>query len=190
MPSEIFAVVKDQIITNRLIRRNAKWIHIFKEHPNNNNCIILKQTISYELHNLSQELVTNPMSLKFQEDAGCKQKLLKAICTSSKGVIIANFNDGDHTTTVGIADELYPEDISITSKRFSMDVPAKDFIDVEMEFLYEYSEGVQGEYFTRYPVIDAELSAYFPENYEFQVFPALSSPLKKELTIMGIMYMR
>lgn len=186
MPLELFEIVKSQIIENKIIRRNAKWIHIFEENKENKDkkFIELKQTIKYELHNLSRDCVPNPLTLQFQEDIDSTQKLLKAKCKTPNGRVIASYDNNNSNNNLGVSEE-NNDDKNITEKRFNMEIPPQTYIEVEMEFLYEYYQGVQGDYFTKYPVIDAELYVYFPKNYDFNVFPVLSSPLEKKIDNNG-----
>ncbi len=184
MPEEIYHVFKRDILGAGVLRKNADWIYDFDVQPTGGIC--LKQTIKYELHNLRREKVTETFTAQF-DCAGGIAGVQKMICMS-RGTPIINYARPEMP-------EQPPEKIEIseqcdgkvvvtrrsdgsTELATSVDIDALHYIDVTMVYVTHY-EGqlVNDGYFSRYPMINAKLTANFPIGYDFSLFQAMSTEL-------------
>ncbi len=104
IPEEIFKVIKQDIIENKVVRKDAKWIYDFKQE---NEKIICTQTTRYELHNLSQAEVVDPIKLELDSIGGEPYKILSAECLEKNGnnLVYYNTNDPDNTLNITVKEE-------------------------------------------------------------------------------------
>ncbi len=175
MPKEIFTVIKEEVIENKIIRKNAKWYYDFTE--SSEGQVELRQTLKYTLHNISQHDVRNPVKariLKSSDSECCVQR----VCCVEDGVISLNYH---HESTVENEDVTIVTNGPVLIAEFNIIVPAKKEIEMTMVYLHKFKEKVQDTYFSKYPIINAILTVTFPPEYDFHIFPSFSSELRETL---------
>lgn len=189
VPAEIFEVFKSDVISNKIVRKNANWIYDFRETGKDEE-IELVQTIKYELHNVSHESVQDAISASF-DGHGVGNGVRKAVCMF-EGQELAVFDvekmqtnaSGEETINTSIDGKVtvtrYPNGHS--KLVINVEIPPNKKIDVTMVHFTLYDHFfVNDGYFTKYPMINASLTATYPESYDFEIFQALSSELKQTL---------
>ena len=174
MPAEVFAAVKENIIANKLIRRNVKWLYRFSEE---NDKIVMRQKTSYEIHNLGHLLSESEVVITSQPDANSSQELISASCVTSRGEVVSRYCHENSMKSTGI--EISTDCDRIQTTRVTVRVFPMDYAHVEIELKSVYDGFVQSACFTKLPIIDAELVAHFPKGYSFTVFSSFSSPLNE-----------
>lgn len=191
IPAEIFEVFKSDVISNKIVRKNANWIYDFRENGNNQE-IELTQTIKYELHNVSHESVSDAIHATF-DGHGLGNGIRRAVCMF-EGQELASF----HAKSDDVSRTPPNEDKTVTSEdgkviitrtpnghcnlTINVTIPPGKKIDVTLVYLTLYDNFyVNDGYFTKYPMINATLTATFPKEYEFEIFQALSSEMQRTL---------
>lgn len=174
IPEEIFAVIKSSVIETRTVRRNADWIYDFS--VSEQGVIDLRQTISYELHNISSEEISEPTKVDFSTFGDITQYLEKARCEVESRIIVI-FDKDDPTRNVGIKITKNDE-LEKTFIEFNVIIPPRKHGYVTMVFRNRYKHSVQDEYFTKTALINGSLTANFPEDYEFKLYSDMSAELR------------
>lgn len=189
VPEEIFEVFKSDVISNKIVRRNANWIYDFRETGTGEE-IELIQTIKYELHNVSHESVQDAISATF-DGHGVGHGIRKAVCML-EGQELASFDATEINKAPPTQEEqIKSKDGKVIITRYpngyskiliNVEIPPSKRIDITMVYVTLYDHFfVNDGYFTKYPMINATLTATYPETYDFEIFQALSSELKQTL---------
>ncbi|HDS1739684.1 hypothetical protein NPS49_09250 [Pseudomonas putida] len=171
IPEEIFKVIKQDIIENKVIRREAKWIYNFEKCENGIRCI---QTVRYELHNLSQAAVSDPVRLDLDSLGGNAYKLLLAECTSRDGEHLVHYDPS----------KVAEKNISInndgrkTSVQYTVTIPPNSYVVYKTIYERTYPGEITDFQGTKLPVIGLDIIATYPEGYEFDFAPVISSTSK------------
>ncbi len=174
IPSEIFQIVKTEIIENKAIRKKAHWSFVFEEVSGG---IKMTSTSHYELHNVSKEPLSEPINIEIDPLASSSQEILTAKCLSSDGTLLVEFDPQNHGNNRNIVIKETPQG----GKRigYTVKVPPGDYIESTFEYCELYSDKVYDCQHTRYPIIGLNVSAVFPRGYRFIVHPAMSNELKE-----------
>lgn len=93
IPEKIFKIIKQDIIENKVLRKDAKWLFEFSELENK---IICRQTTRYELHNLSQQEVNDPITLDLDSLGGSKYSIISAECLSASGEVLVHYDPNNN----------------------------------------------------------------------------------------------
>lgn len=165
VPDELFHIIKKDIILNKIIRRNAKWIYKFTE--TSENKIELEQTLIYTLQNLSDKELNDPIIAETIEG---HQVIKFASCTDENDQVDIFY---DHNKKDNKANVRVEGDRKII--RFTVIIPKRKHVVLNLVLSTIYSSNLQDEFFTKTPLINAALIATFPQNYKFSIFPMSSS---------------
>ncbi len=178
IPKEIFQVIKKEIINQDVIRRDAEWILDFSLNPENNEHIDLRFTCRYKAYNNCDKIIKNPITRVNCNRCDSKTYIEKVICTLHDEIIV-QYDKDDVTKNSGVT----IEDIDDNSQRinYDLEIPPKHFVEYTTVFTTRYGEAVQDEFFTVLPQIDVSITATYPEEYKFKIFPILSQDLKLKL---------
>ncbi len=176
IPPEIFEAIKTAIIQGRVVRRNATWILDFWKGQGNE--IELRQTIGFDLVNLSNLEVLEPTEVDVFVAGGSRQGLERATCTIGKDLIVS-FDAADPKTQKGV--EFKQQEPGRSAIEFAIKIPPGGTANLMTVFRNKYREFVQDEYFSKTALINADLTATFPEGYEFSLYSTLSAELRKVL---------
>lgn len=171
IPEEIFKIIKQDIIENKVIRKEAKWVYNFEKCEDGIRCT---HTVRYELHNLSQAAVSDPVRLDLNPLGGSPYKILLAECTSM---------DGKHLVHYDLA-KSKSENINIVmdekkiAVEYTIDIPPGSFVEYKTVYQQTYSGEITDYQGTKLPLIGLDIIATYPEGYEFDIAPVMSSPPK------------
>jgi len=174
IPSEIFQIVKSEIIENKAIRKKAHWTFVFEECDGG---IKMTSTTHYELHNVSKEPLTEPVNIEMEPLSSQEQEILKAKCLSSDGSILVEFNKSDPENCKNM--KIVHMKGGGKKVSYTLSVPPNDFIVSTFEHCAIYTDKIYDCQHTKYPIIDLNINSVFPKGYEFIIHPALSSDLKE-----------
>jgi len=172
MEEEFFEIIKEELLNAKLVRKNANWQYDIKKSENNK--MILKRTISYELHNMSLEDADEPMSPIFSDNI--HSKAIIKVCKIRK-------HDGTE-------EDVFPLE-QIETKPFSkskknIKVSPLSYVEVvfvvEEEFKREY---IFETHFTNYPIINLEIVVNFPEDYIFDLNDSFSTKCRLKINELG-----
>lgn len=169
IPAEIFKVIKQEIIESKVLRREAKWIYDFSE---KNGKITGRMTTRYELHNLSQKTVVDPIKLELDTVGGEEYKIITAECLSRNGEVLVHFDPSDNDNNKNI--EVDHQGIKTTVK-YSVEIPPENYVEYKTIFEREYEGNIVDAQVTKVPVVGADIIVNFPENYDFNISPTMSS---------------
>lgn len=190
VPEEIFRVIKSDVINNKIVRKDANWIYDFRELEHDKTKIELTQTIKYELHNVSHEPINDAINAVF--DAHGIAGLRRAVCML-EGKVSSSYETPSDTFEIPDKEVIeYSDDKTVTITRtpdgytkvsIDVNIPPSKKIDVTLVYITIYENNyVNDGYFTKYPMINATLTATYPEDYEFDIFQSLSSTMQKTLS--------
>jgi hypothetical protein len=176
MPEEIFKIIKSEIIESKIIRRNANWLYDFKVVGDDQ--IELKIVSHYELHNVSKDIVKNPIKLTLTSDED-EYKILEAKCISSDRtttqVSYHHENDNNH----GLKEV---ESSKGKVYEYQLDVPPSDYVEFTTTVSRTYKGDIYDSQFNSHPLVNAQLTVSYPEGYELEIDPLFSSELRKITT--------
>lgn len=189
VPVEIFEVFKSDVISNKIIRKNANWLYDFRLHGDQGE-IELTQTIKYELHNISRTSVNDAISAKMSAHA-VGSGIVRAV-VFFEGSEVASFSakqisrgPPDKTETMNSSDgkvRITRHEDGVIDLLISVEIPPGSKVDVTVIYVTIYGDNyVNDAYFTKYPMVNASLIATYPEGFELEIFQALSSELRRTL---------
>lgn len=169
IPEEIFKIIKQDIIENKVVRKDAKWVYNFEEVDGK---ILCTQTTRYELHNLSHALVSDPVKLELDSLGGEEYKILSAECLSKSGEELVRYDPCDTDKNKNIE---VKSNGRITSVAYTVKIPAESYVEYKTVFQRSYSGDITDAQGTRVPVIGADIIVNYPIGYEFDISPMMSS---------------
>lgn len=172
IPEEVFKAIKQDIIENKVIRKNAIWSYVFSEESTDN--IICIMTTTYRAYNLSQKTIKNPITLSFDSLGQDPYELLLSECTSHDGEILARFNHEDKDQAYNC--EIKPEG-NLLYITYTVDIPPDQFVTYKTMTKRKFPLGMNDGQFTNIPVIGGEVIVTHPKDYQFYISPVMSSPL-------------
>jgi hypothetical protein len=169
IPEEIFKIIKQEIIENKVVRRDAKWVYNFVEVESK---IICTQTTRYELHNLSQAPVSDPVKLELDTLGGEEYKIVSAECTDTSGKVLVHYDPDDSKKSKNID---VNSNGKITTVAYTVVIPPESYVEYKTVFERAYSGDITDAQVTKVPVIGADIIVNFPEGYDFDISPLMSS---------------
>jgi hypothetical protein len=169
IPEEIFKIIKQEIIENKVVRRDAKWVYNFVEVESK---IICTQTTRYELHNLSQAPVSDPVKLELDTLGGEEYKIVSAECTDTSGKVLVHYDPDDSKKSKNID---VNSNGKITTVAYTVVIPPESYVEYKTVFERAYSGDITDAQATKVPVIGADIIVNFPEGYDFDISPLMSS---------------
>ena len=169
IPEEIFKIIKQEIIENKVIRRDAKWVYNFVEDKGR---IVCTQTTRYELHNLSQASVSDPVKLKLDSLGGEEYKIVSAECLDTSGSALVHYDPEDAKNSKNVD---VKSDGKITTVAYTVNIPPEAHVEYKTVFERSYSGDITDAQATKVPVIGADIIVNFPEGYDFDISPMMSS---------------
>lgn len=170
IPEEIFKIIKQDIIENKVVRRDAKWIYNFVEKGEK---IICTQTTRYELHNISQAPVSDPVKLELDSLGGEKYKIISAECLDISGAVLVHYDPEETSNSKKVSVE---SNGKLTTVSYTVNIPPKSHVEYKTVFERAYTGDITDAQGTKVPVIGADIIVNFPEGYEFDISPMMSSP--------------
>jgi hypothetical protein len=178
MPTEIFEIIRDEIIKIEIVRRNALWTYDFTEI---NEGIQLRHTLKYEFHNVSDNVITDPL-VTLTGDYGSETRLEKVSCFCEGTP--TNFFDRDSPDKVNHVTVTREGDMQKIEASFM--VPPKKHVDVTYVFRTIYPKDcVKDVFFSKDAVIGARLMATYPPEYELKLLQSFSKTLECTLEEPG-----
>ncbi|MEN5242866.1 hypothetical protein [Pseudomonas atacamensis] len=169
IPEEIFKIIKREIIQNKVLRKEAKWIYDFTLRG---DVIICRQTTRYELHNLSNEEVSNPIKLNLDALGGSIYNLVSAECHSQFGEVLVKYYPDDTSKNINIDVERDGNKLTVS---YSVKIPAKSYAEYNTVFEKSYRGDITDAQATKVPVVGADIIVNFPEGYHFDISPLMST---------------
>jgi len=164
---EFFAILEKDVLSENLIRHNAKWDYDFI--INHNNKIELKRTVMYTLKNISNNVETETFKVIFENNihssielSECKYK--KKNENEYRDIIMEQSNI-DHKFEAQKAIIIEPgEEVQV-------------ILSIKEVFKCDY---VYETHSTRFPIVNLSLNVNFPKNWIFEiVVDNFSNPLEK-----------
>jgi hypothetical protein len=176
IPDEILEVIKDSIIRSKVIRKNAQWSYDFAERDGGG--IAVKQTLMYEIHNVTQENVINPVKARTDGQGA----LIHAQITLDGHNVVTYKGDAGENKGLKFSSE-----DGLRCVEFEVTIPPGKYVNMTLVWseTYPTKHPVRDAYFTSIPLINARLIATFPREFEFSIFQAMSSPLRLTLDEAG-----
>ena len=194
IPSEIFDVIKSDILEANIVRRKVKWTFDFivdKEE----NTITLQRNVMYEAHNLTSKACKEPFSYIFSSTdySSTEIEFLKWHDINDKGTTQIAYIDKDATkselTHIPLGNDIIQvkKDINIPhDKIIFINFKSKEIYKNCINYLHE-------THFSSACSIGWELQVNFPKEYEFSIIPVFSGNIntivddedRKEYTYSG-----
>jgi hypothetical protein len=152
-----------------VVRKDAKWIYNFEKIEDK---ILCTQTTRYELHNLSQAPVSDPVKLELDPLGGEIYKILSAECLGKSGERLVHY---DHQNPDKSKNIDVKQNGKMTSAAYTVNIPPKSHVEYKTVFQRSYSGDITDAQATKVPVIGADIIVNYPEGYEFDISPMMSS---------------
>ena len=169
IPVEIFKIIKQEIIENKVVRKDAKWVYNFEE---GDGKIVCTQTTRYELHNLSQASVSDPIKLELDSLGGEEYTILSAECLSKWGQRLVHYDPTNAEKNENVKVE---SNGRITTVAYTVNIPPESHVEYKTVFQRSYSGDITDAQATKVPVIGADIIVNYPEGYDFDISPMMSS---------------
>lgn len=169
IPEEIFKIIKQDIIENKVIRKDAKWVYDFKEIEGK---VLCTQTTRYELHNLSQASVQNPIKLELDPLGGENYEIVLAECLDNVANKLVSYNPNKPDDNRNVTLE---EDGRKISVAYTVNIPPNNYVEYKTVFRRFYLNDITDAQSTKVPVIGADIIVNYPEGYDFDISPMMSS---------------
>lgn len=169
IPEEIFKIIKQEIIENKVVRREAKWVYNFIE---SEGSILCTQTTRYELHNLSQATVSDPIKLELDSLGGEDYKIISAECLGRAGEVLVHYDPSNENNNKNIT---VKNNERKTTVAYTVNIPAESYVEYKTVFERLYIGDITDAQGTKVPVIGADIIVNYPEGYDFDISPMMSS---------------
>ena len=179
VPEEIFTAVRDGIIRNPIVRKDATFYFDFSIEDDK---VLLRQTFKYEMMNMGSEPYKNPIYVVHDDSA--EEDYLERAKFSMNGQVVEEFDlaKGKYHEKLK-ANPLGPHE---TEGRIEIEIPPKSSMDVLLVFRMVFSStSIQDAFFTEYPIVNMTLVVNHPEGFDFRIFQALSTEMKCSLDEPG-----
>ncbi|MBO9548928.1 hypothetical protein [Pseudomonas sp.] len=169
IPDAIFKIIKQEIIENKVLRKEAKWIYDFTVRG---EVIVCRQTTRYELHNLSHQEVSNPIRLDLDALGGAAYSLVSAECHGQFGDVLVKYNPDDDSKHINLD---VVRDGNKLTVLYSVKIPAKSYAEYNTVFEKHYKGDITDAQGTKVPVVGADIIVNFPDGYHFDISPLMST---------------
>lgn len=169
IPEEIFKVIKQEIIESKVLRKEAKWIYDFSIQDGK---ILARMTTRYELHNLSQHKVTDPIKLELDTLGGNAYKVVSAECLNRSGEVVVRYVHDDLDNNKNVDVEHHG---TKTIVKYGIEIPSENYVEYKTITERIYEGDIVDSQATKVPVIGADIIVNFPEEYNFDISPTMSS---------------
>ena len=169
IPEEIFKIIKQEIIENKVVRRDAKWVYNFVEAGEK---IVCTQTTRYELHNLSQAPVSDPVKLELDSLGGEEYKIVSAECLDTSGLALVHYDPEDAKNSKNVD---VKSNGKLTTVAYTVNIPPESHVEYKTVFERAYLGDITDAQATKVPVVGADIIVNFPEGYDFDISPMMSS---------------
>jgi len=175
IPAEVYDVIKSDIISNKIIRRDANWIYDFYSETDG---ITLKQTMKYKMYNMSNILIEEPLVATL-DTTETDEELLSASCViDGKKVIVYDKNSKNDGNV-----QIFKDSDGLRNVKINFSIPPKKYADITLIWLQKFKQDqIKDGYFTKYPIINAELCVNFPVGYNFWIFQCMSNEMINTLS--------
>ena len=124
---------------------------------------------------MSQEEVIDPVTLDLDSSGGEKYELISAECHSHSGDQVVFYDHNDPTNKKNIEVVHNGNDTAVT---YTVIVPSESYVEYKTSFERTYSDKVVDAQGTKVPVIGADIIVNYPEGFEFNITPMMSSKPK------------
>lgn len=194
IPTEIFDVIKSDILEANIVRKKVKWTFDFTVNKEDNT-ITLQRNVMYEAHNLTSSDCIEPFSYIFSSTdySSTEIEFLKWHDIEDKGTTKIAYNnktkDDSELEHIPLGNDIeqVKKDINIpVNKIIFINFKSKEIYKNCISFLHE-------THFSSACSIGWELQVNFPKEYEFSIIPVFSGNIntvvddegRKEYTYNG-----
>ncbi len=175
MPSEIFDVVKSDILEANIVRKKVKWTFDFIVEEDK---ITLFRNVMYEAHNLTSEDCTEPFSYIFSSSdySSTEIEFLKWHDIKDRGTTQVAYNNDRGSSQ--LIHESLGTDVEKVTKDIEVPCDKVIFINFKSKEVYKSCTNYLHEtHFTSACSIGWELQVNFPKGYEFSMIPVFSGTI-------------
>jgi hypothetical protein len=167
IPEDLFKIIAKDVLNKSIVRQNAHWDYELSEGDNSN--YIVTQTIMYELKNISQTTVSEPLTVRISDDNFCKSH-------------IEFFQiDQRETITKKTRHEIELESEmkdGIKSRTYPVVLKPDEIVRITMNVVNVYRDKVVCDSHTsNYSIVGLTIHVTKPENCSFTITPTFSSKL-------------
>ena len=153
---EFFSIIKKDVLNVKLLRKNVNWQYDIKELEN--GWLDLTRTLSYDLHNISQDEAVEPIKISMNDTVHSTGRV-----SNCK----VRYQDGREEVIDLVEKE---QETGFTTREKDVTIPCRASIEVvnviEQTFPREYIYETQT---TRYPIINLEITVNYPKNFQFEL---------------------
>ncbi|WP_166808822.1 hypothetical protein [Candidatus Chlorobium masyuteum] len=172
-----FSIIQKDLLNAKSIRKNANWQYDISEIEDSGTVkLLLKRTVSYEFHNISQSQVEESIRFRSNNNEHCKTDIISAKVRHPSGneenIELIDDKDAD-----GNGDG---KKFIYLHKNICID-PEKS-IEVVLVFTQLFSHGyIYETHSSRHPIINLMITVNIPKNYNFELFHTFSSKARLKI---------
>ncbi len=157
IPEEIFDKFNKEIFNTNLIRKNAKWTYEITTKDNKHGSYNVKQSITYELHNMTDSLLEDKLPINITANSSiCETKL----------------------SSIVVCDKNKNEDKSFNLTDKIVKIPQGEYITIKMVVDNEYKQSsVLDVHNSMFSIIGLEIMTIQPEDISVKIIPSFSGNL-------------
>ncbi len=172
IPDELFRTIKEEVIENKVVRRDDVWLYDFFKLSDTE--VELRQTIKNNLYNVGRNTINHPLKIttfsKTDNVVG-----IESINCEMDGKTCMTFDIHDIKNSIGV------ETIEEGDRKFYLcmvEIPPQRTVEMTLVIRTKYTIPIRDAYFIRYPVINATLIVNIPHGFDFDLFSSFSSNLR------------
>lgn len=160
---KFFAIIQKDVLNVKLIRKNAQWQYdIF---INNEQKPVLKRTISYELHNISNETAQESIRVYsltgIHSDFKIVSGKIRKLDTTEEPIIFADASqEKSHLKKIEKEIELKPDET------------------IEVVVVFEHifhNDYIFESHSSKHPIVGLEITVNYPVDYTFELYSGFST---------------
>jgi hypothetical protein len=169
IPEELFNLIAKDILNKSILRQNAHWIYDVYE--NEKNGYTLTQTISYELKNISKNVLTENFKVTINTTANF-ESYFNFFKVQKGGEVIIEKQRQDIEKEIDKTG-------NTSVKKYPIEIPPNETINITMCIVNVYnSKEILDHHSSNYSIVGLTLQISKPENCNFLVQPTFTSELK------------
>ena len=154
--NEFFAIIKKDVLNVKLIRKNAQWQYDITIEDNKP---VLKRTISYQLHNISNEIAQETIKIaSFNQVHSDLEVLSVKIIYSNNNEKSLKFLDNKDSTN------------NLKKVKEVLELQPNESIEVVIVFQQTFHNNyIYESHFSIHPIIGLEITVNYPTDYTFDL---------------------
>lgn len=160
---KFFAIIQKDVLNVKLIRKNAQWQYDII--INNNNKPVLKRTVSYELHNISNETAQESINLQAITGLHSSMEIISGKIRYSNGT--------EDQMMFSVSSEA-KSNIKAIDRELSLEPHETMEVVIVVEHTF-HNDYIYECHSSKHPIVGLEITVNYPTNFDFELFSTFST---------------